>query len=1191
MSSKKQTNVGPRDYKISDIKRLFALSGNQCSKPECTRALIAEDGLTVIAKICHIEAAKKGGARYREDMDDDERRSYENLILLCDEHHQTIDNKANKDEFTTPILKDWKEKHTSKNTTTSYSPSEHIIEHFIEITKLHYAKLDSIDGPYAPVISYEYVSREIEATFLPILEEKSCLLLTGISFCGKSEMARNLANYYYQKGYIYKRVSNVRDAGSFLESVGTNRVCFLEDPFGHMLGDEKPNELKRLQDLLQNIQENHKLIITSRKEIVQSIFGTSSLMECQIESNSWYDITVSDISFLNKIWSNIVAKRELKEENVVNVRTLLSSNKLLQPGQLVYLAKLPDLKSKVYDTNRLYQIAQIDAREFRQAIINIDDYTWKIFLLLGLGCDTINGCTYEDLRYVLDSNKKECSLEPKREGLSSFLGKEPTDFVFPDYPDTTNDIDGYERGINLLEERGYVRLEHNEYVFTHPQYREIARGFIINMNAIKQRKILPFIHNLLTCLNSEVAYNTAKNLELIFKNFNVTFSTELTKTVFDISESSYFPKVLDQCYLYLLQNFRANNVEEYQQGLLFKLQSSTDNSNIVFIEGKPIKYRDVSSLSQLFISSELPYSRILENINNAEPVSSENIWSTLLSVNRLEEELSIEFLEYAFKNNEVFIRNLAAYNYFLNVNKFHDSILKDKILIDEQPSVLFYALKGFLQGIPNNGKYLNKELMERFLYFFNNDEIFCIRSSNLMTNFSTDYASDSIDWKVINHNRKFWVWRIWADLFIAFMKTFPKNARFSHTPRFSGMMTRAKEFVYPEQAVKISKGLLGYIEANLKTRVPDNFEMHLMDFLIDATQEKPHLRLTVFKKLISNPYTTTFNGYSLSWAVSRWELLELKERQIIMDLITSSRVDVDWLKAILINSCLEAPPELQEIIFGQSDLLSQPIENIIANIPKPFLEKLIIVYSGRDGALDEIGLSHRNILLKSITLHIAKNSIEIEYENCVLLFLTDILNGIREEEWENVKSDWLQTVQSSSNIDKLVELVINQVSRTSFIVKETKYVFKSIIDKYTESGRIDYLANLIANNIENLTYTSGDRDVFYVLGSNKFLSKLVFPLIPRNNLLLNLLIGLEKDKVTNDDFRKYLKPIIDEKNEPIHFRLIFDKLKKLYSEKLLEEDIFEQLNTIPNNITERQKEYFETEERTEKLKDFIYFLN
>lgn len=560
-------------------------------------------------------------------------------------------------------------------------------------------------------------------------------------------------------------------------------------------------------------------------------------------------------------------------------------------------------------------------------------------------------------------------------------------------------------------------------------------------------------------------------------------------------------------------------------------------------------------------------------------------------MNRIKEKFNIEFLEYCFKSTEVFIRNLTAYNYFLNVNNFHDSLLKDKILIDEQPSVLFFALKGFLQGIPNNSKYLNKELTERFLYFFNNDEIFCIRSSNLMTNFATDYASDSIEWKVINHNRKYWVWRIWADLFIAFMKTFPKNVRFSHTPRFSGMMNKAKEFVYPEQAVKITKGLLKYIEANLKARVPDNFEMHLIDFLIDATKSKPEIRFPIFKRLIMGSYTTTYNGYNLSWAVSRWDIIELNERQVILDLLVSSRKDIDWLKAILINSCKDMPGEIQKIIFGEEDYLSRSIDDIVCGTSKELLEKAIIVYAGIDGALQEIGISHSSILIRDITIHIAKNNYQFEYDTCVSQFLIDILNGVRSNEWKQVKIDWLETFSSCSDKDALVILIINQVSRTSFVRKETKYIFKVIIDDYFEANRINFLAECIAERIEELTYTSGDRDVFSILDYRKFLNDYIFPLIPRNSLLLNLLLGVKNEKLEKKEVQKYLKLVMEKTDEPIHFYLIFNLIKTIDKSELLDAKLIEQLKSIPNNIIERHEKYFDNELPSRKQKDLIYYIN
>jgi hypothetical protein len=97
-----------RDYKRTTLRRLDTLSGNLCTKPGCTKQFIGEDEKTIISKICHIEAAEAGGARYNSDMTDDQRRDYDNLILLCDEHHSIIDNKENEGVYTVEILKRWK---------------------------------------------------------------------------------------------------------------------------------------------------------------------------------------------------------------------------------------------------------------------------------------------------------------------------------------------------------------------------------------------------------------------------------------------------------------------------------------------------------------------------------------------------------------------------------------------------------------------------------------------------------------------------------------------------------------------------------------------------------------------------------------------------------------------------------------------------------------------------------------------------------------------------------------------------------------------------------------------------------------------------------------------------------------------------------------------------------------------------
>lgn len=93
--------------KAETIRALFALSGNQCAFPGCTHALISDKG-TFIAQLCHIEAANKGGQRFNDKQNDEERRSITNLLLLCYPHHRETDDET---EFTVAKLKEIKKVH------------------------------------------------------------------------------------------------------------------------------------------------------------------------------------------------------------------------------------------------------------------------------------------------------------------------------------------------------------------------------------------------------------------------------------------------------------------------------------------------------------------------------------------------------------------------------------------------------------------------------------------------------------------------------------------------------------------------------------------------------------------------------------------------------------------------------------------------------------------------------------------------------------------------------------------------------------------------------------------------------------------------------------------------------------------------------------------------------------------------
>lgn len=70
---------------------LYLRSGNQCAFPGCCNTMINEQG-QFIGQICHIEAAEEGGERFNPNMTNEERRSADNLMLMCYAHHVVTDD-------------------------------------------------------------------------------------------------------------------------------------------------------------------------------------------------------------------------------------------------------------------------------------------------------------------------------------------------------------------------------------------------------------------------------------------------------------------------------------------------------------------------------------------------------------------------------------------------------------------------------------------------------------------------------------------------------------------------------------------------------------------------------------------------------------------------------------------------------------------------------------------------------------------------------------------------------------------------------------------------------------------------------------------------------------------------------------------------------------------------------------------
>lgn len=110
--------------KKETLRALFAKSGNKCAFPGCKHLIINHKN-QLIGEVCHIEAAEEGGERYNPNQSDEDRRHYDNLILLCHEHHVETNDVH---EYTVSKLKEMKRLHEEKYNKESFNIKEETLK-------------------------------------------------------------------------------------------------------------------------------------------------------------------------------------------------------------------------------------------------------------------------------------------------------------------------------------------------------------------------------------------------------------------------------------------------------------------------------------------------------------------------------------------------------------------------------------------------------------------------------------------------------------------------------------------------------------------------------------------------------------------------------------------------------------------------------------------------------------------------------------------------------------------------------------------------------------------------------------------------------------------------------------------------------------------------------------------------------
>jgi len=959
--------------------------------------------------------------------------------------------------------------------------------------KLDHIHMD-LTGGESPVLAVNYVTRAEEDKLIGILESKNILLLTGISFCGKSQLAKRIADSFVGTGYKYQNRSDIELAERFLRNEREKRVFVLEDPFGHDSGSEYPGGLRRVEELVRNLPAENKLIITSRTEILKSINGGVSISDCSIENNSWVELNSGDRVFLTESWTRF--SKELPASVISTIGSYIQNEpqeKLLQVGQLNHLANLSqeDLIGK--DLEHLLHLAKADAKRLSVEISRRGHAASKLFGVLGLCCSTNIPVSIKAISYILSDSESFPGLQDDELISSRDFAATSEDAKMPVYEELFILPVEYQQELFFLKQRGFVSIADEDVYFSHPTYREAARYLLIGTDPLEVPLIESLLKKSIGCLSSDSAMHCTRQLDFLARNSQSgTLEIYIRKIALDAMRFSIFPGVRDLALIFALEHIEVYDNDD--TSLVMETVYDGIPYNDIFWNGTVPFLSDAITYGRDEPLASAAFDKNISALANQEYLSTLDIWKTVQTINSNSFDVRLfpdqQTIFQILNSDEAFIRARIAFAVLTKCPGISEDILR-AIFLDSHPSVVYEAIKGAFYSYPI---YLESErvIIMRFLLGALTDKLIIIRSNRLLSNFGQDYGRDHIDWENIGLENKKSMWKLWSVAFPIFLSCMPLEISIDNSARFWATMEDSLDYVGKDSSILIADAFFQWASRRLASGIElDINEMGVMSYLIQAVS-KGDSRTKLFSEILAEK-KTGFHLCSVSSAINLWDLLDPIERSVFLALFQSERCDVRWIKAVALTR-YKVPAGIQKAITGRTDIFELSPQESISIIGRDLLSDSLQIFYGHSHQVSALGLNdageqHWHPIVKWILINGHPTGYDGGLRDLVLRFINGPSGNWRHSGVEV----WTSVCNNNSTRGKAADRLILECARCNRSTAPARQLWHILIASYPELDLPNLLAK-IKDALEALQ-TFDARDILKFF-DNKFLEQKILPEIP-----------------------------------------------------------------------------------------------
>ncbi|HLL02371.1 MAG TPA: hypothetical protein VK539_17450 [Myxococcaceae bacterium] len=765
----------------------------------------------------------------------------------------------------------------------------------------------------------EHIERPEETSLFDSLRDKRVLLLTGPSRCGKTFLAKWLAQALQNLGFEIER-GDPHEAVRFLLLGGEyDRLFIIENAFEQAAASGTVRQTwEAVEQVIRELPEHCRLIVTASKESLRDMLDVTGT-PIPIEGHSWVDLTVRDPALADRIWrkhAELAALSEVERERYSEHLRSLAPDFLVQPGQLRHLARnFPKGETRL---EALDSKARVNAIALAAEVRPAPDLA-RLVRALGISTTATRPIHLDDLAFLITDRKDKPGLHDSKAGGLVASGIEPT--LFPTYSPPPQLPELYSVPLDDLERKGWIRRDGDLILFAHPDYEEAARKLLAPLPQGQRRDLWSMLERAIVGLGVNAAPTAARMLARLFEEHTYEDDRQRLLRIGLDALHSIFPAVSDEALLFLLS--RHSRLGEADQQMVWRWLANGGRSRALVSFHRGQAWLPQRTTWEMFRSQ----GHAGDTISPAEIDTPEKAWRTLQGTTTL------AVVEHGLRFPEVFIRAKAAERYMSFASR--ESEKTWSAILGDHPLVLAAAFKGAILNWPSYSPELRQFLLE-----------------GLTRAASVPLGAAAFSWKMWRFEFELEVGsaevqgercRLWGALLPTFLDAAPPLRWTLGEDTLYGLFHQARQYLSQDLQRDICWAWLRWVKRGLRETLPAGDTLAVANFLLEVVPSDSTERGALLPDLLQHE-DTGFTLINVRAFINHWDNLLPAERDAVRALVTGARKDRQWIRAASLTS-QSVPPALVETICGLADaigLLPTELEKAVS--PELFVRCLEVSF-------------------------------------------------------------------------------------------------------------------------------------------------------------------------------------------------------------------------------------------------------